>query len=136
VFERPPTSDILRLAQCSVYLTANPHDPSWNGDKGFVVSVFQPNGDNARILLDDMTLTWWPRYPKDWKTHPRVCRVLEFIRYYPKSSGSSFGVAIQPVPPGRYCMVVQAQWRQMLTTGSKTSADLYEWLVGTHPHMS
>ena len=133
--DRPSVREAVKLASFGVYLTANPLDSLWDGARDFHVGVFQPNGDNERILLPVRSGTWWPKYPKDWKNHPRVCRVLEFIRYYPVGKRMGFDLGVQPVAPGRYCMVLPPQWEGLILSGKKSAADLYAWLVSTHPHM-
>jgi len=132
---KPTIDEVVKLASCRVYLTASPSERIWNGDRQFHVQGYLPNQDNDVILFPDYTLTWWPRYPKDWKAHPNVYRALEFIRYYPKSSGRGFAMSIQPIPPGRYFLAVPEKWRSALVSREKESADLYAWLVGTHPTM-
>ena len=134
---RPKLDEVIRLSQCRLFVCANPLDPLWDGDQEFDNRAFYPNHDDQGVIsLPDLSLTYWPKYAKDWKGHPHVLRTLEFIRYYPRSRMRGFVLNIQPIPPGRHFLMVPKDWGRKILKGEATAADLYAWLVEHHPSMS
>ena len=131
--DRPTPSDAMTLKTCRVYLTANPIDRLWKGQKQFSVRAFLPHRNNAVVILEDGAMTYWPQYPQDFKEHPAVHRCMEFIYYTPQGSRTNPHLAITTMSPGRYFLRVHESWREALISGAKTHQDLYAAFASSNP---
>lgn len=138
MINRPKLSDVVRLAECGIYLTANPMDQLWDGLRDFNVAGFFPHQNNEIVAPPDLTPTWWPETHqlRDWVDHPQAFRVLEFIRYFPASRGRDFGLAIQAVAPGRTCFLVPEKWADLLIRRKKTYQEFFAWLAASNPKLN
>ncbi len=132
----PRAEDCAALAESSVYLLAPATSPLWNGHRKAKLTSYQPNRKAVTLILPQQAGIWFPKYPKDWKSHPHVHRALSILYYLPREEKLGYSLSVTGTAPNKIFMHIPPEWVRALIDREREASDLYAWLVKTHPNMS